>query len=131
MPIMLPLTLLGIGYLISQLLAGATLALPIAIGVGTGLSAHQLGASPLLAGAFGMLAFMMTIAASRFAALSMVNPYARVGLALVYGLPAALAGYSVGHALGWLTLGTGTAIGIVGGALCAGIAVHRIARPAI
>lgn len=62
MPIMLPLTLLGVGYLISQLFTGATLALPIAIGVGTGLSAHQLGASPLFACAFGILAFMMTIA---------------------------------------------------------------------
>jgi len=131
MLIMLPLTLLGVGYLIYQIFAGATLALPIALGIGAGFGASHLGCPPLLAVAIGLLVFLAVIGTSRFAALNLASPYARAGLAALFAIPAALAGYSVAHALGWFAGGTGIIAGLVGAALCAAIAAHRLMRPAI
>ncbi|KRB81087.1 hypothetical protein ASE00_13800 [Sphingomonas sp. Root710] len=130
MPIMLPLTLLGVGYLIYQIFAGATLVLPIALGIAAGFGASHLGSSPLLAVAIGTLAFLAVIAASRFAALNFSSPYTRAALAAIFAVPAALAGYSVAHALGWFAGGTGIIAGLIGAALCAVIAAHRLLRPA-
>lgn len=131
MPIMLPLTLLGVGYLIYQIFAGATLALPIALGIAAGFGASHLGLSPLVAVAIGMFAFLSVVAASRFAALNLASPYARATLAAMFAIPAALAGYSIAHALGWFADGTGIIAGLIGAALCAVIAAHRLLRPAI
>lgn len=131
MPIMLPLTLLGVGYLIYQIFAGTTLALPIALGIAAGFGASHLGSSPLLALAIGALAFLGVIAVSRFAALNLASPLARASLAAMFSIPAALAGYSVARALGWLAGGTGIIAGLIGAALCAVVAAHRLFRPAI
>lgn len=131
MPIMLPLTLLGVGYLIYQIFAGATLALPIALGLGAGFGASNLGCPPLLAVVIGLLVFLAVIATSRFAALKLAGPYGRAILAALFAIPAAVAGYSVAHGLGWLAGGTGIIAGLVGAALCAAIAVHRLMRPAV
>ena len=90
MPIMLPLTLIGVGYLIYQLFAGATLALPIALGVAAGLGASHIGYSPFMASLIGTLAFMAVIAVSRFAALKLTNPQGRIALALIFVIPAAI-----------------------------------------
>ena len=131
MPIMLPLTLLGVGYLVYQIFAGATLALPIALGIAAGFGAAHFGSSPLLAALIGLMAFVGVIGASRFAALRLGSPYARGALAALFAIPAALAGYSVAHALGWFAGGTGIIAGVIGAALCAAIAAHRLMRPAI
>lgn len=131
MPIMLPLTLLGIGYLIYQIFAGATLALPIALGVAAGFGSSHLGCSPLLAIVIGTLVFLGVIGISRFAALKLASPHARAALAALFAIPAALAGYSVAHALGWFAGGTGIIAGLIGAGLCAVIAAHRLLRPAI
>jgi hypothetical protein len=131
MPIMLPLTLLGVGYLIYQIFAGATLALPLAIGTAAGFGTSRLGCPPLLAFVIGLLVFLAVIGTSRFAALTLANPYAKAALAAPFAIPAALAGYSVAHALGWFTGGTRIIAGLIGAALCAAIAAHRLMRPAI
>lgn len=130
MPIMLPLTLIGAGYLIYQLFAGATLALPIALGVAAGIGAHQLGCSVLASVIIGTIAFMGVIMASRVAALQLTNPYARVALAILFAPPAALTGYSLAHALGVLVGTTGMIAGVVAAAACATIAAQRVLRPA-
>lgn len=131
MPIMLPLTLLGVGYLIFQIFAGATLALPLAAGIAAGYGTGHLGCPPLLAILIGLLVFLAVIGTSRFAALTLASPYTRAALAALFAIPAALAGYSVAHALGSFADGTGTIAGLVGAALCAAIAAHRLMRPAI
>lgn len=131
MPVMLPLTLLGVGYLIYQIFAGATLALPIALAIAAGLGAAHFGSSPLLAALIGLIVFVGVIGTSRFAALKLANPYGRAALAALFAVPAALAGYSVAHALGSFAGGTGILAGLAGAALCAAVAAHRLMRPAI
>ncbi len=131
MPIMLPLTLIGFGYLIYQLFAGATLALPIALGIAAGFGASHLGFSPFAAFLIGVIAFMAVVAAGRFAALKLTNSLTRIALALLFAIPAALAGYSLAHAIAALVGGPGIAFGPAAGAVCAAIAAQRMLRPAI
>jgi hypothetical protein len=131
MPILFPLTLIGFGYLIYQLFAGATLALPIALGVAAGFGASQLGWPPFTAFVLGVIAFMAVITASQLAALKLTNPYARVGLATLFAVPAALTGFSLAHALGVLVGTSGTVAGLIAAAACAAIAAHRLMRPAL
>lgn len=131
MPIMFPLTLIGVGYLIYQLFAGATLALPVALGVAAGFGASQIGYSPFMAFLIGTLAFMAVIAGSRFAALKLTNPQARIALALVFALPAALVGYSIAPALAALVGATGVVFGVIAAAGCAAVAAQRMLRPAV
>ncbi len=122
MPIMLPLTLIGFGYLIYQLFAGATLALPIALAVAAGFGASQLGCSPFIAFVLGVIAFMAVIAASRLATLKLTNPYARIALVALFAVPAALTGFSFAHALGVLVGTSGIVTGLIAAAACAAIA---------
>jgi len=131
MPIFLPLTVIGFGYLIHKLFAGATLALPIALGVAAAFGAHHLGWPLFAAFILGVLAFMLVIALSQLAALKLTNPYARIALALLFAVPAALAGFSVAHAVGVLIGTTGIVTGTLAAAGCAAIAAGRILRPAI
>lgn len=131
MPIMLPLTLLGVGYLIYQIFVGATLALPLAAGIAAGFGTSRLGCPPLFAILTGLLVFFAVIGTGRFAALTLTSPCARAALATLFAIPAALAGYSVAHALGWFAGVTGIIAGLIGAVLCAAIAAHRLMRPAI
>lgn len=131
MPIMLPLTMIGFGYLIYLLFAGATMALPIALGVFAGFGAHQLGVAPLTAIILGFLAFMAVLTASKVAALKLASPYTRIALALLFAVPAALTGFSLARALGVLLGTTGIVFGLVGAAACAAIAAKRALHPAI
>lgn len=131
MPIMLPLTMIGFGYLIYQLFAGATLALPIALGVAAGFGASQLGCSPFTGFVLGVLASMAAITASQLAALKLSNPYARIALATLFAVPAALTGFSLAHALGVLVGTRGIVAGLVAAAACAAIAAYRMMRPAL
>ncbi len=131
MPILLPLTMIGFGYLIYQLFAGATLALPIALGVAAGFGASQLGCSPFTAFVLGVIAFMAAITISQLAALKLTNPYARIALATLFAVPAALTGFSLAHALGVMVGTSGVFAGLIAAAACAAIATHRMMRPAL
>lgn len=131
MPMMLPLTMIGFGYLIYQLFAGATLALPIALGVAAAFGAHQLGCSPVTAFIVGVIAFMAVMTATKLAALKLSNPYARIALAALFAIPAALTGFSFAHALGVLVGTTGLVTGMIAAAACAAIAAQRVLRPAL
>jgi len=128
---MLPLTLFGVGYLLCQLFAGAALALPMALGVAAGVAAHQLGCGAVVSFFIGMGIFMAVIAVSRFAALTLVHPFGRIALALLFAIPAALTGYALAHALGKLIGSTGIVAGLVAAAACAMVAAGRFVRPAI
>jgi hypothetical protein len=131
MPIMLPLTLIGFGYLIYQLFAGATWALPIALGVAAAFGASQLGCSPFMAFILGLAAFMAVITASQLAALKLTNPYARIGLVILFAVPAALTGFSFAHALGVMVGTSGIVSGLIAAAACAAISAHRLMRLAL
>lgn len=124
MPILLPLTLIGVGYLVYLLFAGATLALPIALGMAAGFGASRLGCPPLLACMLAVMALATVAAASRFAALMLVSLQARIALAALFAVPAGLAGYSCGQPLGVFA-------GLIAAIACAAVAAHRLLRPAI
>ena len=131
MPILLPLAMIGFGYLVYQLFAGATLALPLALGFAAGLSASHLGFSPFTAIMLGMTAFMAVVAAGQLAALKLTSPLARIAVALLFAVPAALMGFSLAHALGVLVGTTGIVTGLIAAVACAVIAAQRVLRPAI
>ena len=131
MPILLPLTMIGFGYLIYKLFAGATLALPIALGFAAGLSAGHLGFAPFTAFMLGVAAFMAVVAAGQLATLKLTNPTARIAIALLFAVPAALTGFSFAHALGVAVGTTGIVTGLIAAVACAAIAAQRVLRPAI
>ncbi|MBV9812525.1 MAG: hypothetical protein JO326_07230 [Acetobacteraceae bacterium] len=123
--------MIGFGYLIYKLFAGATLALPIALGFAAGLSASHLGFAPFTAFMLGVVAFMAVVAAGQLAALKLTNPTARIAVALLFAVPAALVGFSFAHALGVLVGTTGIVTGLIAAVACAAIAAQRVLRPAI
>lgn len=128
MPILLPLTFLCVGYLLYQVLAGATLALPIAAGLIAGFGASALGLGPLASFALGGLLFMAVIALGRFAALMLRSRHARFALALLFALPAGIAGYSAVHALALVGGFDFVTVALAGGCTCAAVAAHRLIR---
>ena len=56
--ILLPLSLIGVGFLVYAVFAGATLALPIGAGLAAGFAASALGVSPLASVAIGVVTFV-------------------------------------------------------------------------
>lgn len=131
MLILLPLTMIGLGYLIYLLFAGATLALPIALGVATGVGASHLGFAPFTAFILGVTAFLVIMTVSQLAALRLTHPVARAVLATLFAVPAALTGFSLAHALGVMLGTTGLITGLCAAVACAAIAAQRLLRPAI
>lgn len=105
MPILFPLTLIGVGFLIYALFASATLALPIGAGLAAGFGSAALGIAPLPSVIIGSAAFMSVIAIGRFAALSVSNRPTRGVLIAVFAIPAAIAGFSVASAFASLERG--------------------------
>ena len=107
--ILFPLTLIGVGFLIYALFAGATLALPSIV--------------------IGIAAFMGVIAVGRFAALSLSNRPARGMLIAVFAIPAAIAGFSVASTFASLAGFASFAVALVAGGVSGAVAAHRLARP--
>ncbi|MGY4395356.1 hypothetical protein ACVWZA_000517 [Sphingomonas sp. UYAg733] len=126
MPILFPLTLIGVGFLIYALFASATLALPIGAGLAAGFGSAALGIAPLPAIIIGVAAFMGIIALGRFAAVSLSSRPARGVLIAVFAIPAAIAGFSVASAFASLA---GFAVALVAGGLSGAVAAHRLAGP--
>lgn len=132
MALTLPLTILGLGLLVTYLFAGATHALPLLAGVMAGFGVSALGASAPVSFAVGAVTAFVVIAAGRFAALSVRGRTARSAIQAMFALPAAIAGYSLASSLASLgglggasmILATLAAIG------CAAIAARRVAEPA-
>lgn len=129
MPILFPLTLIGVGFLICALFASATLALPIGAGLVAGFGSAALGIAPLPSIVLGVAAFMGVIAFGRFAALTLSNRPARGVLIAVFAIPAAIAGFSVASAFASVTGFASLVVALVAGGLSGVIAAHRLAGP--
>jgi len=129
MPILFPLTLIGVGFLIYALFASATLALPIGAGLAAGFGSTALGIAPLPSVIIGIAAFMSVIAIGRFAALSLSNRPARGMLIAGFAIPAAIAGFSVASAVASLAGFASIAIALVAGGLSGAIAAQRLTGP--
>lgn len=129
--ILLPLALLGMGFMLYLILAGATYALPLFVGLTAGLACFQAGLPIAAALLVGIIAFALAIAVGRFMALTLPK-HGRLGVALAFAAPAAFAGYSVGRLVAALTgLAVFTVVITVAiAAICAAVAAQRIAGPA-
>jgi len=129
MPILFPLMLIGVGFLIYALFASATLALPISAGLATGFGSAALGIAPLPSIVIGIVAFMGVIALGRFAALTLPSRSTRGVLIAVFAIPAAIAGFSVASAFASLAGFASFAVALVAGGVSGAVAAHRLARP--
>lgn len=132
MPVVLPLTLIGLSLIVYYLFASATYALPLIIGLAVGFGATALGMSAPTAVAIGILGWLFAIATGEFAGRTLTGPIARIAIPALFAIPAAIAGYSVASGLTAIAgLGAlGTIVAPLAAIGCAAIAAQRVSQPA-
>jgi hypothetical protein len=86
------LTLPGLAYLCWLLFALAVYALPFFVGVAVGLVAYRSGSGPIAAIIVGAIASSITLIAGQIA-FTLRSPLIRGAIALLFAVPAAVAGY--------------------------------------
>ncbi len=97
--ITLPLALIGVGLMVYLLFAAATRVLPLFAGLLGLFSALSVGASLTSALLLGMLAFLLVITLGQMATQLLPSRYGRVAIALLFAVPAGIAGFQVASAL--------------------------------
>ncbi len=124
------LSFFGIGFLCWLLFAVAIYALPCAVGFWVFLATIHTGAGPIGAVAVGLITGAFTFAAGQLALASTRNPLTRALIALVFTIPAAIAGYSVAAGLAGIGISShawDVAFGVLGGVMASGTAWVRLA----
>jgi hypothetical protein len=98
------LNIVGLGFFCWVLFTLAIYALPFSVGMTVGLYAHQSGTGPLGAIGFGIVAaaFVLVIGQTIFSLVR--TPILRIAVALMFAVPAALAGYYATFGLSGLTM---------------------------
>lgn len=98
------LNIIGLGIFCWVLFTLAIYALPFFVGMTIGLYAHESGTRPLGAIGFGIVAaaFVLVIGQTIFSLVRM--PILRIAVALMFAVPAALAGYCATFGLSGLTM---------------------------
>lgn len=126
-----PLALLGAGLVLLSLFALAARALPIGVGTAAAFGLAMLGAPAVLSLLGAVILAIVANAALRRLIAHCPWPAAQRALVLVLVMPAAVAGFSVGHALGVIIGPAALVLGLAGGAGCAWAAslVLRPPRP--
>jgi hypothetical protein len=127
---MAALVLVAIGFFCWLLYGAAIYALLFLVGAFVGLHAEQAGASPLGGIVLGIAAGALVLVIGRTVFAQARGPVQRVAIALVFALPAALAGYSATSTLfGLVSASEGwrQAIAIVGAIALGTIAWQRLA----
>jgi len=82
----------GLGFLCWLLFALAVHALPTFVGLAAGLAAYHGGSGEIGAILVGLIAGALTLAAGLIAVASFRSPVIRTAIALVFAVPAAMAG---------------------------------------
>ena len=93
----------SLGFLCWLLFALAVHALPVFVGLAAGFAAYHSGSGELGAFVVGLIAGALTLAAGQIAVAAFRLPLGRTAIALVFAVPAAMAGYHA--ALGLAQLG--------------------------
>lgn len=98
------LNIIGLGFFCWVLFTLAIYALPFFVGMTVGLYAHESGTGPLGAIGFGIVAaaFVLVIGQTIFSLVR--TPILRIAVALMFAVPAALAGYYTTFGLSGLTM---------------------------
>ena len=86
------LALVGLVYL-CWLFALAVYALPLFAGITAGLAIYHTGSGPIGAIIVGLIAGTITLIAGQIAIMTLCSPFIRAGIALLFAVPAAIAGY--------------------------------------
>jgi hypothetical protein len=97
------LSFVSLGFLCWLLFALAVRALPFFVGVTAGIAAYHSGSGKIGALLVGLIAGAFTLAAGQIAVAAFRSPVIRTAIALVFAVPAAMAGYHA--ALGLARLG--------------------------
>jgi len=101
-------------YMLWLLFRLASLALPVCIAIGTGfaLLRHEFGYPAAILAAFG--AGIATLLIGQLLVAFVRSPLLRLGIALLFAVPAAFAGYQAAHSLGSLTTNSTSLLAIIG-----------------
>ena len=124
------LSIVGLGFFCWLLFTLAIYALPTFAGLTAGLAAFHSGAGVIGALIVGLLAGGATLALGQLAVASTRTPLIRAIIGLLYGVPAAIAGYQVSFALagiGMPSSGWQTAFAVVGAVVSGCTAFSRLA----
>ncbi len=124
------LSVVGLGCFCWLLFTLAIYALPTFAGLAAGLAAFHSGAGVIGALAVGLLAGGAIVALGQFAFAATRTPLIRAIIGLLYGVPAAIAGYQVSFALagiGMPSSGWQTAFAVVGAVVSGCTAFSRLA----
>jgi hypothetical protein len=97
------LTFVGLAYLCWLLFTLAVYALPLFVGASLALAAYHSGSGPITATIVGLIASSVTVVTGQLIATRVHSPVIRASIALVFAVPAAVAGYHA--ALGLAQLG--------------------------
>jgi hypothetical protein len=124
------LSFVVLAYLCWLLFTLAVNAFPFFVGVTTGLATYHSGSGPIGAVIVGLVASSITFAAGQIAFTTVRSPLIRAAIALLFAVPAAVAGYHA--ALGLAQIGVPTegwrqAIAVIGAIAVAATAWARIA----
>jgi hypothetical protein len=124
------LNLAGLGVFCWLLFTLAVYALPSFVGVTAGLYANQTGAGLLGAVIVALVAGVATLAIAQIVFAQVRTPLVRLAVALVFAVPAALAGFFATHGLAALTMPSEAwqnAFGVVGAMVIGTTAWLRLA----
>jgi hypothetical protein len=97
------LTFVGLAYLCWLLFTLAVYALPLFVGATLALAAYHNGSGPIAATIVGLIASSISVVTGQLIATRARSPLIRAAMALVFAVPAAVAGYHA--ALGFAQLG--------------------------
>jgi hypothetical protein len=123
------LSFVGLGYLCWLIFALAVNALPLFAGVTAGLAAYHSGSGPIAAIAVGAIVSVIVLFAGQVAFRTLGSTSVRAAIALLFAVPAALAGYHAARGLAHLLVpieGWQETMAIAGAIMVATIAWARI-----
>ena len=123
------LSFLGLGFLCWLLFASAVYALPFFAGVTAGMAALHNGSGPIAAILAGLIAGIGTLVVGQVAFATIRSPLICAAIALLFALPAAVAGYhaTLGLAhIGQPSAGWQQAFAVVGAMIVGGTAWTRM-----
>ncbi len=124
------LSVVGLGFFCWLLFTLAVYALPTFAGLAAGLAAFHSGAGVIGAVAVGLPVGGASLALGQFAFAATRTPLIRAIIGLLYGVPAAIAGYQVSFALGGIGMPSSTwqtAFAVVGAVISGCTAFSRLA----
>ena len=119
----------GLGYLCWLIFALAVYALPLFAGITAGLSAYHSGSGPIAAIAVGAIVSVIVLLAGQITFRTLRSTPVRAAIALLFAMPAAIAGYHAAHGLAYLVVpieGWRQTMAVAGAIMVATIAWARI-----